>query len=297
MGKRKRKTRKGNRLIVVLLSDTHAGQKLALLNPATVLSDEHGESYSPGLTTTQRYLWTLYQQHIEDVASLADGCRVILVHVGDITQGTRFVEHLCLTSINDQILGAIANLRPWYEHARIALTNARIIVGTGVHGWEGSAEALIGKGLAEMYPAVDTKTVYHAQVTLKDQQGQVLDLAHHGPHPGTRKWLEGNAAMWYLRSAMLDEIVDRDVPPIVYARAHYHTYRHVGPLRIRQNGSDIESRLIITPCYTGATDYTRKVTRSIRKLDHGLVALEFENGLKDVHPFYQELDIRQKEEL
>ena len=59
MGKRKR--RRARRLVVVLLSDTHAGQKLALLNPETVLSDEHGEPYTPGLTTTQQYLWELYE--------------------------------------------------------------------------------------------------------------------------------------------------------------------------------------------------------------------------------------------
>jgi len=293
---RKRKRRRARRLVVVLLSDTHAGQKLALLNPETVLSDEHGEPYTPGLTTTQQYLWELYESHIDNVAELADGCRVILVHVGDITQGTRFVEHLCLTSINDQILGAIANLRPWYEDKRIHLTHARIIVGTGVHGWEGSAEALIGKGLAELYGDVDTRTLYHAQLALQDQAGQVVDLAHHGPYPGSRNWLTGNGARYYLRSAMLDEMVDGVTPPRVYVRAHYHQWVHE-TIRIRQNGQDVEGDLIITPCYTGATDYTRKATRSIRKLDHGLVALEFEGGLVGVHPFYSELDIRSKEAL
>ena len=294
MGKRKK--RRARRLIVVLLSDTHAGGKLGLLNPATALTDEHGEPWQPGLTTTQRYLWSLYESHIDNVADLADGCRVILVHNGDITQGTRFVEHLTLTSINDQVLAAIWNLRPWYEDKRLDLTHVRIIVGTGVHGWEGSAEALIGKGLAELFGDVDTRTLYHAQIALKSQRGQVVDCAHHGPFPGSRKWLTGNNARYYLRSAMLDEIVDGVTPPRVYARAHYHQWQRE-TVRVRQNGEDVTSDLVITPCYTGATDYTRKATRSIRKLDHGLVALEFEGGLRDIHPFYEELDIRSKEEL
>jgi len=59
----------------------------------------------------------------------------------------------------------------------------------------------------------------------------------------------------------------------------------------------VESELIITPCYTGVDDYARKVTRSLRKLDHGLVCLVFEDGLREVVPLYQELDIRTREEL
>jgi len=171
-----------------------------------------------------------------------------------------------------------------------------VVVGTAVHGWEGSAEALIGKGLADLYPDVDTRTLYHAQLVLKGQGGEVVDCAHHGPFPGSRKWLTGNRARYYLRSAMLDEIVDGVTPPRVYARAHYHQWQRE-TVRVRSQGADVESDLVITPCYTGATDYTRKATRSIRKLDHGLVALEFEGGLRAIYPFYEELDIRTREEL
>jgi len=293
----KRRNRKSKRLIVVLLSDTHAGHKLALLNPDTPLVDEHGEPYHPGLTTTQHYLWELYEQHIQSVAKLADGCPVMLVHTGDITHGTKHAQHLSLVTITDQIQAGAWNLHPWYERDDINLQVARIIVGTGSHGWEGSAEALIAQRLAMEYPGVDTKASYHSSIALVQQRRQVIDCAHHGPFPGTRKWLEGNTATYYLKSAMMDELIDECIPPVLYARAHYHRYQYVGPVRIRRNGRDIESRLVITPSYTGTDDYVRRVTRSVRKIDHGLVALEFNDGLRAVHPFYQELDIRQREEL
>jgi len=291
---RKRKT---NRLVVVLLSDTHAGHKLGLLNPSTVLTDEHGEAYSPGLNTTQRYLWTLYQEHIERVAELAGKSPLILIHNGDITQGTKYSSHLTLPLISDQVIAGAENLRPWYEHPGINLQTVRVIVGTAAHGWEGAGEVLVANRLAQQWPKIGTKPAYHAQLVLKKQGEQIVDCAHHGPFPGGRKWLEGNAARWYLKSAMLDELVDGITPPIVYARAHYHEYRHVGPERVRAHGMDVESRIIITPSYSGIDDYVRRATRSKRKIDHGLVALVFEDGLREVVPLYKELDIRTREEL
>ena len=292
-----RKRRKAQRLVVVLLSDTHTGHKLGLLNPATELIDEHGEAYSPGLNTTQRYLWGLYLSHIDKVAELAGGCRVVLVVNGDVTQGNRYPSHLSLPLISDQIIGAAWALRPWYTDKRLAVSHVRVIVGTAAHSWEASAEVLVAQRLAQQFPKVDTKPLYHAQLVLKKQRGQVVDCAHHGPFPGGRKWLEGNSARWYLKSAMLDELVDGITPPIVYARAHYHEYRHVGPERVRSRGVDVESRLIITPSYSGIDDYVRQATRSKRKIDHGLVVLVFEDGLREVVPLYQELDIRTREEL
>jgi hypothetical protein len=230
------------------------------------------------------------------VAELAGNDPVLLIHNGDITQGDHFPAHLCLSMVSDQIIAASWMMRPWYEHRRLRLKAVRIIVGTAVHTWEGGAEALVAGRLQHEFPKVDCKALYHASIALTGQGGQVIDIAHHGPFPGGRKWLEGNSASYYLRSAMLDEIADGQEPPRVYARAHYHTWQQV-TVRVRAGGRDVTSDLIITPCYTGADDYVRKVTRSTGKLDHGLVALVFEDGLREIVPLYQELDIRTREEL
>jgi len=288
--------RKAKRLVVVLLSDIHTGHKLGLLHPETTLLDEVGQSYSPGLNYTQRYLWDLYQSHIDNVAELADGCRVILLVNGDVTQGDKYPAHLTLPLISDQVIAASWALRPWYTDKRLKVSNVRVIVGTAAHSWEGSAEVLVAQRLAEQYSTVDTAPLYHASITLAGQGGQVIDAAHHGPFPGGRKWLRGNGARYYLRSAMLAEMVDGETPPRVYARAHYHEWVWE-TVRVRRNGQDVTSELVITPSYSGIDDYVRRATRSKRKIDHGLVALEFEDGLRDVHPLYQEMDIRSKEEL
>jgi len=281
---------------VVLLSDTHAGHKLGLLNPATVLMDEVGERYQPTLGDTQRYLWELYQEHIAKVAEMAGKSPVLLIHNGDMTQGTKYPAHLTLPLISDQVIAAADNLRVWYEYPTIHLQHVRIIVGTAAHGWEGAGEVLVAQRLQTQYPKVDCKPVYHLLATLTGQNGQVIDVAHHGPFPGGRKWLRGNGARYYLRSAMMEELVDGQTPPRLYARAHYHEWVRE-TVRVRSNGQDVVSDLVITPSYSGIDDYVRRATRSKRKIDHGLVVCVFEDGLREIVPLYEELDIRTRETL
>jgi len=291
----KKRRRAQKRCVAVLLSDTHAGHKLGLCNPNTVLMDEHGNAYSPQLSATQQYLDDLYKQHIEDVADLADGAPVLVFHAGDITQGTRYSDHLCATLIADQVKIATANLSRWYTHKRINLALVRVVIGTSVHSIEGTTEQLVSSQLAALYPKLSTSVMYHLQFTLKNQRGQVLDLAHHGPFPGGRKWLRGNGARYYLRSAMMAELIDGVTPARVYGRAHYHEWVRE-TVRVRRNGQDVVSDLVITPSYSGIDDYVRRATRSKRKIDHGLVACEFEDGLREIHPLYQQLDVRSAEE-
>lgn len=288
--------RRATRLVVVLLSDTHAGHKLGLLNPEITLLDEVGEPYSPGLNHTQRYLWDLYIEHLDNVAEIAGRSPVLLLHNGDVTQGDKYPSHLTLPLISDQVIAASTNLRPWFEDRRIRLHAVRVIVGTASHTWEASSEVLVAQRLAQMYPKVDVKPLYHASIVLTGQAGQVIDVAHHGPFPGGRKWLRGNSARYYLRSAMMAELVDGETPPRLYARAHYHEWVRE-TVRIRRNGQDVVSDLVITPSYSGIDDYVRRATRSKRRIDHGLVVCVFERGLCEIIPLYRELDIRTREEL
>ena len=55
---------KHKRIILVALSDLHAGFKLALMNPKVELYDEQPgtqpTAYSPKPTASQEYLWKIY---------------------------------------------------------------------------------------------------------------------------------------------------------------------------------------------------------------------------------------------
>jgi len=293
-----RKRKKSKRLIVPLVADIHSGHKLGLQHPDLELMDEHGEMYTPGLSTQfQRFLNELYQTNIEDVADLADGCPVLLTHNGDITQGEAFAQHLSLVTLHDQIESAFWNLRRWYEHPRINLAGVRILFGTEVHNnGAGTSEAEVCRRLQLAYPKVDTRIAYHSVLTFLKQKGESIDLAHHGPFPGTRKWLEGNSAGWYLKDAMLKELLDGKAPPRIYGRAHYHTYVS-NQQRVQAAGIEYVSDLIILPSYSGIDDYVRKVTRSKTKIQNGLVVLEFERGFRKAHVLKEETDIRTHERL
>jgi len=291
-----RKRKAGKRLIVPLVADTHSGHKLGLQQPDLELMDEHGETYTPGLKTEfQKYLNDLYQKHMDDVADLADGYPVLLTHNGDVTHGMRFAQHLSLVTMHDQIEGAFCNLRRWYEHPRINLVGTRILFGTEIHNdGAGTSEAEVCRRLQLAYPKIDTRISYHSVLTFDKQNGDGVDLAHHGPFPGSRKWLEGNSAGWYLKDAMLRELLDGDTPPRIYARAHYHTYVSVQQ-RVQAGGAEYASDLIILPSYSGIDDYVRKATRSKTKIQNGMVVLEFEGGFRKAHVLKEETDVRTKE--
>jgi len=67
------------------------------------------------------------------------------------------------------------------------------------------------------------KDIKMCQHGLLDIDGVTIDYAHHGPFPGSRSWLKGNIARYYLRDLMMREIMNGNSPPKLVVRAHYHT--------------------------------------------------------------------------
>lgn len=285
--------RRSKRLVVVLLADSHAGHKLGLCNPETVLTDPNtGELYRVGLTAYQRYLWPLYEGWIQEVEDLADGCPVELIHNGDLAAGTKYMKSLCAQDVAGQVEIAGMNLAPLLRRKKLRVRKVRLVVGTPAHTLiTGSMSVLVGTKLRADFPKLDVKSVYHMLHTV---QGRHLDIAHHGPTAGTRRWLEGNAARYYLRSLVLADWLDNQIVLKAVMRAHYHEY-HIVPDIFREGGREYETHLIIQPGLTGMDDYVRKVTKSKPVVDNGVVALEFEDGEMTVHVFHKKLDTRDKE--
>lgn len=286
------------RTVVVFLSDTHGGHRLGLLNPETVLyeEDEKGElkPYTPTLTATQEYLWSSYLEDIGAVKGFAGDDRLIVIHNGDATQGTRFPEHLVTTRLADQITIGVQNLRPWFD--RTGAKVMRLSKGTGSHVLgEGSSEILIGQQLEALYPQADVKVIYHG---LLEVDGVSLDYAHHGPHPGGRYWLKGNVARYDLRSIMMGELAAGKVPARVFVRSHYHEWIPPETLGLEFGGNLHWSTMILTPSYCGLGAHGHQATRSTARQTHGLIAIEIINGkLGDVRFFKRSLDLRTRETL
>jgi len=280
------------RKVIAFIADTHAGHKLGLMRPGVELLDDSGPKaavWAPTATALQQWLWSCYEADMASVLALAGRSKIVLVHNGDITWGTRFPSQLVSTRLSDQLLIAMDNLQPWY--AMKNLQTVLLLQGTESHEFgEGSAPIAIVAQLSKRYPKVSTMCPRHALLSI---DGLLVDTAHHGPGAGGRSWLTGNELRYYTRSIMLDDLVGGRKPPDVVVRAHWHTGIHE---TVRLNGATCEA--FVLPAYCGLTHHATQVSRSAYLLSCGMVALEVVDGkVAGVYPFWRTLDLRQVVEV
>lgn len=281
------------RVIIAVVSDTHGGHRLGLLNPNTVLyaENEIGEwdYFRPELTESQRFLWDRYMEWMKQVFDFAGGDDLILIHNGDETQGKKYVDQLVSTRLADQIVIARDNLNPWYAYSNLAAV--RIVAGTAAHSFsEGSSAILVREQLSLNHPQINTSVLYHGLLNIN---GVIVDYAHHGPGPGSRNWLRGNVARFYLRDLMLREILAGKRPPGLVLRAHFHA-----PVYEYLETGGCSSHFYITPAMCMIGEHGIQATRSVEEITVGILALEVVDGeIKQDLRLYQTLDIRTRETL
>lgn len=293
-----RRTRKTKRRLVAALADMHAGHVLGLLNPETVLVrqlDEHGEyeEWTPELTSTQRLLWTVYGTHLNRLRELAGKDEIIVFYLGDATHGTKYAQGLIAdVSRSQQRVIAKWNLKPLISLPNVKV--ARLFTGTAAHVWPGNAEAKIAWMLRNEHPSKSIQSVHHSRTRV---DGVLFDTAHHGPHPGSRDWLHGNVALYYLRDRIYRDRRMGKEPSRVYARGHRHVWVHI-PFIDRWQGHDTKHDLTVLPSYSGLTAFARQITQSEPELTVGMCVYEIVDGkLADIHPFIHYEDLRLEETL
>jgi 8-oxo-dGTP pyrophosphatase MutT (NUDIX family) len=282
-----------NRSIVVALADSHAGHGLGLLNPATILvrADEDGndEQWCPEPTENQRRLWHLYQQNIEQVTDLAAGDDLVVFHDGDLTNGEKYPDGLIPgVSLADQRDIGYYNLLPWASVPNLRVM--RIITGTLSHVPD-AAEARVARELREK-TGLDVKAEHHTRCRAR---GVLFDVAHHGPQGGSRDWLRGNVARYYLRDRIYRDRRLGVEPARVYIRAHYHIWC---PETVHERWAGKQQRhdLTVLPSMSGITQFARQRSGSEPVLMNGLICYEIRDGrLFDIHALVEEYDTRQEE--
>lgn len=282
-----------DRVILIGSADHHGGHALGLLNPETVLKDPRGDVYTPRLREFQKYVWPeCWIEPLEEIRHWAGRSPVHVQLYGDLGQGNKhkdeWIDH---TTFADQATIIRYNLEPLFKIFK-RLEAIEITVGTGAHNFgTGGLEVIARDLIAEAHPNVPIDISYHSRSNI---HGCLVDLAHHGPWPGSRAWLEGNAARYYLRDAMnRDHNVLGKQPSQIYARAHYH-----GQIceRVEQmlGGEKYESWIIEVPSLMGLGDYAHKATRSVSTITNGICAIEIVDGVARMPPrwFVKTIDSR-----
>jgi hypothetical protein len=239
----------------------------------------------------QEALWEQYQADIAAVVEFAGQDEIIPVHLGDVTQGNKFKEELVSSAVHDQVTIATANMLPWLDLPQVR--RMRLVAGTDVHEFgEASATALVAAALQSLRQDRDIAWVKHG---LADVDGITIDYSHHGPHPGRRKWMEMNNALWYLKDIMTTSMFDWENPPRIVARGDRHVFG-MGEWSFITSRGLVSSRIVIVPPYQGMSNHARKVSQSQAKVYHGMVVFEIIDGeIGRVLPLIRQYDLRTKE--
>lgn len=286
--------RKRNRRVFAWMTDSHAGKRTGLLNPATVLvrTDDRGieEEWKPPFGETQRWLWPVYENAIGQLEEYAGDDEIVVAHAGDITHGDNHGSLIPETTREDQRIIAYDNMIPLLGLKQVS--KARFLTGTEVHVPE-AAEARVVARLRKNL-GKDIACCDHARFNMgKD----IVDAAHHGPSPGSRDWLKGNVARFYLRDRIYEDRRLGKEPAIAYMRGHYHRYVPE-TLHDRWAGVERDRHLIVVPALSGLDGYIRKIIKSTPIVEAGIIALEFINGyLEDIKAFVEIRDMRTEESL
>jgi len=282
-----------HRALVASFADPHCGLTIGLINPDTLLETNIPRvKKRPQLTDDQEYLWETYIEDIDKICELARQDPVLLIMAGDWMQGMKYPEQLMSNIPSDQTAIAVAIMEPWMRLKN--LKTIRVAQGTGAHDPVGSLTIEAIRLLKKDYPKIDIEASFHAVITLR---GLDIDYTHKGPHPGSRKWLEGNIVRYNLKDMMLDDICYAEEPPRIYLRAHRHVFRHVTAEVLGK--PDRYADMFLIPPSSGMSYHAKNMVYK-KRLITGRVAMEIIDSKYAFNPdlmYKHMLDIREREVL
>jgi len=289
---------KQDRYFVAILADEHAGSKLGLCNPETEIEievpHENGgftwQKWTPPVDKVMEFIWEHYEEGARDFQKIAEGNELYILKLGEVTEGTYYKNSSMDLRKDYQVQLAVSNMAPWKGNKNIKAI--RIVPGDRPHEFdEGSATRMVAMILKRDFP--NCKPVIHG---IFKKNGLQIDYTHKGPHPGSRKWLEGNTARRYLQSYMMTEVIEFDRPPVdLLLRAHYHRPVHE-TYRLLHGDDYYRSDLIVAPCLKLPDAHARKATENVFRYTIGMLMLEVYNGtVVQVYRHYETFDIRNKE--
>jgi len=235
-----------------VISDTHTGSTVGLA-PASGIP--HPEGFTMEASPTSRWLWELYQKHLEREAEAADGhdCH-ILVFQGDIMDGGMHHGQVQLyhpeASVERWISEAVVDEAVrWLDPDHIV-----IVLGTPSHvGKMGRAEESIGKALDAKHPGKllrPDEFRYGWWEWAAEFDGFRVQAKHHGKIGRTPRTQQSYLRM-YAEDIFISAIKHGHRPPDLALRAHNHQYGDTGVPGPHERAV----RVISGPCYQMRTEY------------------------------------------
>ena len=294
---------KYKRVILLPLGDKQAGHSGALVNPETqipVIEFDRitksrvvtGHEY-PQLSSIQKDMWNWHERDRLEIGKLAGKDPIIYIGMGDETQGGVFKDNLKENSLSVQYLISYNNMIPWLEMKQVK--TVRFVKGTSVHLWgDGDTETMLTHELSQEFKNKDIKMAPHWAL---DIDGFLVDIAHHGPKPGSREWTKGNGLRLYTQSIQ-DYLHDngKRIPDLLL-RAHFHQpISEVVTKNLDTRRYRTEAWITPPQCFIGG--HGQKVTQSVSMMHIGMLAFEIVNNrLLETHEFMHSIDLRVQERI
>jgi hypothetical protein len=233
---------------IVVVSDIHAGCKLAVCPPDGVQLDDGGK-YMP--SPLQQKLYAYWREFWDEfVPDATRGEEYTIVINGDMVEGAH---HRATTPISnnpgDQIRIALSLMSPVVERAKRGLY---VIRGTETHV---GISATTEEGIAAALDAIPNDQGQRARWDLYKRFGDDR-LAHFLHHVGSTSSMayESTAPHKELTEMFIESARwDQRIPDVI-ARGHRH--RHYEEAIATSRG---RSHIIVTPCWQGKTPFAWKI--------------------------------------
>lgn len=239
---------------LVVVSDTHCGCKLGLINPHARVRLDDGGFYQP--SEFQAQMWALWRTFWDEwVPTVTKGEPYDLVHNGDVIEG---VHHNSTTqishNINDQKRIAIAALAP--ELAACTKRGGRYfhVRGTAAHVGQSSIfEDEVAEALGAVPNAVGQYARYDLWKRVGTPDGPLVHLLH---HIGTTSSAahEASAVNAELTAEYVEAARWGRKPPDFIVRSHRHR-----SIAVDLNSARGYAAGIVTPAWQGKTPFAWKV--------------------------------------
>jgi hypothetical protein len=238
---------------LIVVSDIHAGCRLALCPPQPVPLDDGG-TYSP--SAFQRKLYTLWREFWDTwVPEATRGEPYHLVVNGDALEG---VHHRATTQVShnmgDQLRIAELILRPEVQRCKASGGTYYHIRGTEAHvGSSGIYEEELAKQLGAKPNDLGQFARWDLWLRVGDAKGPLVHLLHHVGTTGSAAH-EASAVNAELTAMYVEAARWGKEPPDFIVRSHRHR-----SIAVDLNSSKGYAAAIVTPAWQGRTPFTYKI--------------------------------------